>query len=358
MKEIELEITLDKSEKTYASGQKITGELKAVIHEEWQCDALELFLGVNGFSESKEKAQNFKLKITDDRVKKLLYQGQWNPGRYTYPFEIDVPDGPFSYKGSLIELSWYLKAEARPSDGESIRSEIELIIVPGTVIPEGNSREKSAEVVYKESPRGSFGCLLVSLSLFLAGVFAVIKTYQSANDTVMGFAVFFLLLSLVFITFNVYALMVSKRINMAEVRIGSGVVSPGAVIPVNLTFQVNKSIELKEVRATLTGREEAGNVGIRASRKTYRKVLYEKKHELQLPVKQVPAGVPIDVRGEISIPPDAPPSFTLANSLGDGIKLKWIVEVRIEMEKWPDWFYAEEITIRPIYCRTESFFAG
>ena len=191
MKEIELEITLDKSDKTYASGQKITGELKAVIHEEWQCEALELFLCVNGFSESKEKAQNFKLRITDDLVKKLLYQGQWHPGRYMYPFDIDVPDGPFSYKGSLIELSWYLKAEARPSKGESISSETELTVFPGIVMPEENSRKKPAEVVYKESPKGSFGCLLVSLSLFVAGVFAAIKTHQSANDTVMGFAVFF-----------------------------------------------------------------------------------------------------------------------------------------------------------------------
>lgn len=358
MKEIELEITIDKFKKTYASGQKIRGELKAIVHEEWQCDALELFLGVKGFSETNEATNKFRLTVTEDRVNKLLYQGQWSPDLYMYPFEIDVPYGPFTYKGSFIELSWYLKAEARPSKGESISSEIELTVVPGTVVPEENSRKKSAEVVYKESPRGSLGCLLVSLSLFVAGVFAVIKTYQSANDTVMGFAVFFLLLSLVFITFNVYALMVSKRINMAEVRIGSGVVSPGDIIPVNLTFQVNKSIELKEVRATLTCREEAGNVGIRASRKTYRKVLYEKKHELQLPVKEVPAGVPINVRGEISLPPDAPPSFTLANSLGDGIKLKWILEFRIEMKRWPDWFYAEEITINPIYCRTESFFAG
>ena len=347
MKEIELEITLDKSEKTYAFGQKIKGELKATVHGEWKCDALELFLGVKGFSESKEATNKFRLTVTEDRVKKLLYQGRWSPDLYMYPFEIDVPYGPFTYKGSLIELSWYLKAEARPPTGESIKYETELAVVPGMVMPEENAKEKSVEVVHKEYPKGSFGCLGVSIALFLAGVVAVSKTYQSQDDTVMGFVVFIVLLSLVFIILNLYAFMVSKRINMAEARIGSSIVSPGDIIPCSLTFQVNKPIELKEVRVTVTCREEAGHVGIRASRKTYRKALYEKKYELQLPVKEVPSGVPINVRGEISLPPDAPPSFTLANSLGDGIKLKWIVEFRIEMNRWPDWFYAEEITIRP-----------
>ena len=70
MKGIELEIILDKPEKTYSYGEKIKGEVKAIVHEEWQCDALGLFLGVKGFSEVKEGGKKFKLTVTDDKEKK------------------------------------------------------------------------------------------------------------------------------------------------------------------------------------------------------------------------------------------------------------------------------------------------
>jgi hypothetical protein len=115
---------------------------------------------------------------------------------------------------------------------------------------------------------------------------------------------------------------------------------------------VNKPTKLKEVRATLLCREESGNVGIYASKRTYLNVIYEKRHELQLPVKEVPANVPIYVSGEIPVPSDAAPSFTLANSLGRGIRLKWVAEFRIEMKWWPDWLDREEIIVRSTRSRS------
>jgi hypothetical protein len=353
MQEIELEITSDLPEKAYSPGEKIKGEVKAIIHEEWQCDALTLFLGVKGFSQIKKRIEKFKLTIADDRVEKLLFQGQWSPGRYVYPFEIIVPQGPLTYKGSIIELSWYLRAVARPIKGESVTSELEPNIVPGTDMPEETSQEKMSEIVHKELPKGSMGCLGFSLALFIAGVLGAIATYQYAcDDSFVGFAFLFALVSLGLIILNLYMFMVSKRINMVEVRIGSGIASPGDIVSCNIVFQVNKQVKLKEVRATLTCREEAGNIGIRARGKSYKNILYEKRHELQLPVKEVPANVPIFVKGEISVPSDAPSSFVLANSFGSGIKLKWIVECRIEMKWWPDWFHREEITVRSGHTRT------
>jgi len=178
-------------------------------------------------------------------------------------------------------------------------------------------------------------------------VFAAVKTYQFENDTLLGFALFLAILGLAFLLLSTYSFMVAKRIRMAEARLCSKTVSPGDIVPWSLNFQVNMPVEIKETRATLTCIEEAGNIGIRASKKTYRKVLYEKRHELQLPVKSIPANVPIQAQGEISVPPDAASSFTLANTFGHGIRVKWSVEFRIAMKRWPDWSYTEEITVLP-----------
>jgi len=125
MKKIKIKITLDNPERTYSYGEKIRGEVKAIVGEQWQCDALELFLSTQGFAEAKQGGNKYKLTFMDDKEKRMLYEGQWSAGAYTYPFEIDVPSGPFTYKGHIINLTWHVNVEARPASGESIRSEAE-----------------------------------------------------------------------------------------------------------------------------------------------------------------------------------------------------------------------------------------
>ena len=354
MEKIELEIILDRSEKNYSSGEKIQGKVKAVIYEELQCDTLDIVLGVQGIgtlSESKKPPERSRLVFRDDRARKTLYQGQWVPGRYTYPFEIGAPQGPHTYTGSRISVSWHLKAEARTPAGESVGSATEVTIIPGDAVPEDSTQTSSPELVRTELPKGSTGCLSFALALFLAGVLSSILAYQTGNDSLFGFVVLFAIVGLGLIVLNIYFFMIAKRIHMAEVKLASSIVSPGGIIPCSLTFQVNKPTKLKEVRATLLCREESGNVGIRASERTYQNIVYERRYELQLPVKLVPANVPIHVSGEIPVPSDAAPSFTLASELGRGIRLKWVAEFRIEMKWWPDWLDREEIIVRGIHPR-------
>lgn len=354
MEKIELEIILDRSEKKYSFGEKIQGKVKAVIYEELQCDALNIILCIQGIgilSESKKPPKRSRLVYKDDRARKTLYQGLWSPGRYSYPFEVDAPQGPHTYAGSRISLDWRLKAEARTPTGESIVSETEVTIIPGDTIPEDSTQTSSPELVRTELPKGSIGCLSFAVVLFLAGLLSSVLAFQSGNDSLFGFVVLFAIVGLGLILFNIYFFMIAERVHMAEVKLASSIVSPGDIIPCSVTFQVNKPTKLKEVRAILLCREESGNVGIRASERTYQNVVYERRHELQLPVKLVPANVPIHVSGEIPVPSDAAPSFTLASELGRGIRLKWVAEFRIEMKWWPDWLDREEIIVRGIRPR-------
>jgi len=345
MKEIELEIVPENPPRSYGHGDTVRGKVRVAVHEEWLGDGIELILGLKGSANVNEGVNKYRRTHRVDLAKKTLYQGRWTVDIYIYPFEIEVPTGPFTYQGKIISLTWILGAEARTSKGECVRAESELTVVPGTDIPEGELQKTSKEVVYKETPKSSMGCLMGSLLFFLVGAFATVWTFRSGKDSLLGFAGFGAVLGLIFIVINVY-MMMNKRIGMAEARIGSGIVSPGEAVPCSLIFQVNKAIELNGIYVTLTCRERAGNVGIRASKKTYQKVLSENRLELSLPAKQVPANVPIESRGELLIPPNAPLSFLQMDSLGNGIELRWDVEFRISMNRWPDWFYAEKITVQ------------
>lgn len=340
---MELEIFLDKPETTYNCGERLKGKVRVTVHEERHCEGLEVILGTQGCAEPKQGGRKFTLLYRDDKVKKPLYQGQWAPGLNTYPFELEVPFGPSTYTGQLIELSWYLKAEARATKGGSVESEVKLNVVPG----KESTDEKALEVIHKEVPKGSMGCLLISLALCATGVFATAKLFHSGKDDSLFLGVLLALVGLALILINAYQMLVSKRIGMAETRIASGLVSPTDIIPCSLTFQANMPIEINGVFVMLRCREEAGNVGMRASKKTYQQVIFEKSHELQVPIKKLPAKVPIQARGELMVPAHAASSFTLADSLGRGMKVSWNVEFRIKMKRWPDWVHREEITVRP-----------
>ena len=63
-------------------------------------------------------------------------------------------------------------------------------------------------------------------------------------------------------------------------------------------------------------------------------------------MKQVPAMVPVEAKGEFVVPADAPYSINLMDS-DKGISLTWQVEFLIEMKRWPDWSHLETIAVQP-----------
>jgi hypothetical protein len=75
-------------------------------------------------------------------------------------------------------------------------------------------------------------------------------------------------------------------------------------------------------------------------------VLCENKQELSIPIKQVPAMVPVEAKGEFVVPADAPHSINLMDS-DEGISLTWQVEFLIEMKRRPDWSHLETIAVQP-----------
>jgi hypothetical protein len=223
-----------------------------------------------------------------------------------------------------------------------------LAIVPGKEFPADDKSKALRKAVFEESPKGSKGCLLVSILLFLAGAIGVWTTFRDQGKDISGIASMVAIVGISLILVNVYQFLVAKKIQMAQTWIESKTVSPGNRVPCGLVFQVNRPVEVQCASATVIGKEVVvRKSGYTRSGQNISHTLCEKKHELKLPVKNVPARVPIRVQGEVSVPEDAPFSFDLVKEFGGGIKLSWNVEFRIEMKNWPDWFYRQEITVLP-----------
>ena len=105
MEKIELEIIPENPSKSYCVGDTIRGKVRVTALEEWECDGLDLVFGLKGIADVQEGINKFQLDHQEDLTQKTLYQGRWSADVYTYPFEIEVPAGPYTYQGKIINLN-------------------------------------------------------------------------------------------------------------------------------------------------------------------------------------------------------------------------------------------------------------
>jgi hypothetical protein len=343
---ITLSIIPDKSDTLYRVGETIKGQVRVVVTEEIRTGALLLVLCCKGFSAWKRETATVERKKAEND----LFKGSWVPGEFSYPFEIVVPSGPFTYKGQVFDVTWHLGAKAGCSEGEDVTAGIEITILPEKNMS-GAHRKRSPEVVYKESARNLKGFFVFSLLLFLTGAIVSWRTSPLAGKEVTGIFLFGgmipMLLGLAILFFTTWQGLVNKRIKKVEVRIGSRQAIPGEKIHCSVTFQSNISFEVDRISLVLRGEEivDFRNPS-RKNSKFRSRLLHEIRQELPLGVKQIPVNVPVQAQGEVMVPLGIPYSIDLMDS-DEGMALKWQLEFNIEMKHWPDWMHTETITIQP-----------
>lgn len=356
MPEIVLTIALDKPDKTYKSGETITGQVEIVATDHVKAAALTAVLYCKGYSEKKTKVSGTG-SITMERVieETCLFKGPWASGKYAYPFSFTAPSGPRTYKGHIFDVTWHIGAKARISleTAKNVKTEEDIILLPGERASQDQRIKGAKEVVHRQSARSLIGCFGFSIVLFLIGCVMAWKFWpfaESAGD--VGGAFFFggiipMILGLLLIAGVVYQALINKRIKKVEVKISSDQARPGGKIPCSIAFEANIPFRIERISAVLTVEEIVDFR--RPSRKPgyFRKhALHESRQELPVAVRQIPVKVPFYVQGEIPIPEGIPCSIDLMDR-EEGMALNWGIEFIMEMKWWPDWRHYEIIQVQP-----------
>ncbi|MFO7665174.1 MAG: hypothetical protein R6V76_00965 [Desulfobacterales bacterium] len=331
---ITLSILLDKPDKTYEGGEIITGQVKVSVTEKIETVALMIVLYCKGFS----KAKNINRTIEKVKDEIILFKGSWIPKEYVYPFEIVSPLGPRTYKGNIFDVTWHIGTKVRSSQGKDITAESEISLLSGKRKSNGDESIGSKEVVHSQSPKNLMGCFSFSLILTFAGIYiAWMVSFFGIIPMILGFALLFL---------TTYQALVNKRIKKIEVKLGSRHASPGEKISFSIIFEANIPFKIDKVSATLRGNEIVDFFRSTHNKKYLKHRLYENRQELPFAAKTVPTNVPVRIEGEVLIPEGVPCSIDLIES-GKGMALSWEIEFVIEMKKWPDWVYFEDIAVLP-----------
>jgi len=342
MAAIGLEIVLNKSDKLYMGGEKITGQVKVHVNEEFRCHGLVLGLYCYGIWND-----NFERGVKKETEASILFEGSWAPGDYSYRFEMPTPHSPLTYKGQIFDVAWDLRAEARPFAGENVTASAGITIVSEKKMSEEVGRKSSEEIVHTETASSQKMLFTISVAVILSGLIIAWISFLHNNDTGFLFGgVIPAILGFIMLFFVTRRILVNMRIGRVEVRINSRVVRPGERIPCSVTFQTTKSYEVERVSVILRGEEFVDFTSSSNKGKLGYHLVYENQQELPLAVKQVPANVPILAQGEVLVPADIPYTINLIESR-KSVELRWQLEFIVEMKKWPAWKHHETITVQP-----------
>ena len=310
----------DKSGNRYLCGETISGKVEVIVYDECKDRKLVFALGSKGVASAPQQQITYFI----DTEQKIIFTGDWKPGTYEYSFSITAPDG-YSYAGTIMTVGWYLRSGVIGSGETIIRhtkqdSDLEgedrrdIQLAPGEPTRNDLNRKKESQVVRREAGSSIPGCLLSSFFLFLVGLMAAWWGWEK-DLYLPGLVMALIGGALVGVT--IWQALISRKIAMLELRVGSTMIWPGEKIPCTIFLKAKRPFEIEQATITLEGWEHVKRfTGIYNTTGPVNKhVIYKNTQEMQLPLKRLTAGASIELTGECMVPVGAAGTMEFDNEV-------------------------------------------
>ena len=321
MKKCNLHIVFDKRDRTYARGEKITGTIEARTDAGVTCQALTLTPEWRASGKGNPAKGKFAT-IT-------LFQGRWLPGETVrHVFSIDMPSGPVTYHGRILNVDWYLKARAYIPWAIPAKAEENFIVVPDRETTEKGAQWKSSPDQWPEEIRPdqtSMGAVLTiavfALSFIFSGLPILILMAFSIAQSCIRY------------------ILVRRRLGRVDVITVPRTVHGGETAELRVSFESRAVADLRKVTAKFVGRERVIS-GDSESNQTNTQLIYEETAVIDTGRRLIP-GQRVFLQHELRVPAAAPPTFEQEDN-----HLEWIVMIHFDMP-WPDLTVECPITVLP-----------
>ncbi len=262
----------------------------------------------------------------------------WNTGVTQVPFSFEMPDGPFTYRGTHTNLDWYVRAESGGIFGKT-KAETDFIFgaVPSMASvdfgPAYTAPEARGQVA---SP--SFGIPIAICVVLLFGLTFLLSQVSILIAIPVG-AVFGGVL--VFIGYGIVRNSLAQaRLGEVNLEIEPIEVQPSQSIQIRFSTTVKADLELEKIAVELV-QNEFYATGSGTNRSTHIKPIFQNI----IPVSEarmLRAREKLEFALEIAIPDDAATTFCASDN-----KVTWQVQVTIPIKGWSDWQHLQDITVRP-----------
>ncbi len=337
MSKCDLEIILERPDRTYQPGDTVRGMVGVTVNADCTC---------NGLTLTREwRTHGSGNKARGDSASEVLFKGAWTAGeQHVHPFEFRLPQGPLTYHGHHLNVDWYLRASADIPWAFDPKHE-EEIIVAGT--PERLPRGALAKVG-DAGDRTMSGVVQLGVGGVLVAVasgFAIAGVGLTATNGLFG--MLFLALPVLFwlVGFGVFVSGVRK---VVAGRIYGGVqveVSPveargGDTVAVRVAFTPRRQVTLIRAVARLKAVERCVS-GSGTNSRTHTRTVHESEVVLRGAGPLLP-GVPVEIHGAVTLPKKVAPSFVASDNA-----LQWTVEILLDGEGWKDWERVWNLWVSP-----------
>jgi hypothetical protein len=268
----------------------------------------------------------------------------WNAGISEVPFSFQMPDGPFTYRGTNTNLDWYVRAESGGLFGKT-KDEIDFIF---GAVPNMDSIDfgpsYTAPVAYGKPSAANSKVAMMVLSVF-ALVFIGIGFF--IFSVAQPPLIFMLLFTAIFLgVFGTIAYSVLRN-NLAQAKLGTVSleieplqVRSGENIQIRFETITKADVDLEKIEVKLV-QNEFYATGSGTNRTTHIVPILQ----TIFPVSEARAlrtGEKLEFALEIPIPPDAITTFSAADN-----KVTWQIHITLPIKGWSDWQHIQDITVRP-----------
>ncbi len=323
MAKCNLSISLDKT--TYKGGDTLHGILHVDVDETCQCNGLLINTNwkTTGMGDSDSKT-----------TKELtLFQGEWQPNQYHYPFEFVLPQAPLSYDGRYINIIWHLQASADIPWAINPSCKYGFNLQPG----DNPKQRKQAALLENNKPEHTLIQLKKLLPvlagiLFFSGLIIMLAEQEYVLGSILWGA------SLIALYFSMQTRIAEFKTGKVKHSLSEWLLNPGDTLRCNVSFTPRSRVNINSITATLIGREYCEN-GTGKQKETYKHRFYEKQFTL-MESRQTEADMHVSSKVNIDIPEGIPSSYTHMYN-----HVIWEIEIRVDVDTWPDWVKLEPITI-------------
>jgi hypothetical protein len=342
MSKCRLSITLDRDPPHYRPGDTLKGTLLAEVESDVKVDSLVVSSGWRTHG---------KGNVDEEEVDSEPFGAKhWSAGeRHEFPFSFVMPAGPVSYHGHLLNVDWYVKANADVSWARDPKTEAELLLLPAP--PErvpGDGYRKGPHTAARPHILGTASARPPKSDTRLVSLIFVAVALGTTFLALRGKSSLFSLLWMVpFVIVGAIVAYQAWRNTLAKRKLGDVQVSVepahagrGQPVCLKVSLRPERAVSLASVRADLVGRERVVS-GSGTNKQTHTHELRRDHFELSGP-RDLAGQEELSLEHSLTLPEDAEPTFHSSEN-----HVVWELEFHVDVVRWPDLKDDYEVVVHP-----------
>ena len=327
MSKCQISITFDRSDRIYYGGETVRGTVRLLVDEQTKSNGVKL---THRWKTHGRGNSNFC--ITDEIIlvePRTLQAGE----QLEFPFAVTSPSHPMTYRGQLIYIDHYVRAEVDVSWARNPYAEEEYALRPG-VRPELFTGERNKVVsLTAQNAATNFGPIGKTIMWIVMGIIIIVVAMTAF------FLLPILLAVLAFIWIKKKAL--TSRLGEVEALVPHVLVAPTEDWTFGIRFTPRKSFVVNSIYAELIA-EESTISGSGTNKTTHKHKVLTEKHVLR-EGGLLESEAPVDEKITITFPDTKAYSFEYSDN-----SLKWTLNFVIDIPGFPDWTHTEALQVVPI----------